>query len=68
MKKLNQRKVRWIVREMDKGERSVYRIAKTMDVTPRWARQDLQHPTGEKTIKILRFLHYLEFYQSNLMT
>jgi len=27
---------------------------------------DLQHPTGEKTIKILRFLYYLKFYQSNL--
>ena len=39
MKKLNQKKVRWIVREMDKGERSVYRIAKTMDVTPRWVRE-----------------------------
>jgi len=29
MKKLNQKKIRWIVREMDKGERSVYKIAKT---------------------------------------
>ena len=38
MKKLNQKKIRWIIREMDKGERSVYRIAKTMDVTPRWVR------------------------------
>ena len=38
MKKLNQKKIRWIIREMDKGERSVYRIAKTMDITPRWVR------------------------------
>jgi putative transposase len=39
MKKLNQKKVKWIVREMDKGERSVYRIAKTMEITPQWARE-----------------------------
>ena len=39
MKKLNQKKVRWIVREMDKGERSVYRIAKTMNITPQWTRE-----------------------------
>ncbi|EMR74773.1 hypothetical protein MBGDF03_01261, partial [Thermoplasmatales archaeon SCGC AB-540-F20] len=39
MKKLNQKKVRWIVREMEKGDRSVYRIAKTMDITPRWVRE-----------------------------
>ena len=38
MKKLNQKKVKWVVKEMDKGERSVYRIAKTMDITPRWVR------------------------------
>lgn len=39
MKKLNQKKVKWIVREMDKGERSVYRIAKTMEIAPQWARE-----------------------------
>jgi hypothetical protein len=39
MKKLNQKKVRWIVREMEKGDRSVYRIAKIMDITPRWVRE-----------------------------
>ncbi len=39
MKKLNQKKVRWIVREMKKGDISVYRIAKTMDITPRWVRE-----------------------------
>ena len=38
MKKLNQKKIRWIIREMNKEERYVYKIAKTMDVTPRWAR------------------------------
>jgi transposase InsO family protein len=39
MRKLNQKKIKWIVREMDKGKRSVYRIAKTMDITPQWARE-----------------------------
>jgi putative transposase len=39
MKKLNQKKIRWIVKEMDKEERSVYRIAKTMNVTPQWVRE-----------------------------
>jgi putative transposase len=39
MRKLNQRKVRWIITEIDKGERSIYRIAKTQHITPRWARE-----------------------------
>jgi len=39
MKKLNQKKIRWIIREIDKEQRSVYRIAKTMDITPQWARE-----------------------------
>jgi transposase len=49
MKKLNQKKVKWVVREMDKGERSVYRIAKTMKITPQWAREihRTYHKTGE---------------------
>ncbi len=47
MKKLNQKKVKWVVREMDKGERSVYRIAKTMKITPQWAREI--HRTYPKT-------------------
>ena len=49
MRKLNKRKVKWIVREMDKEERSVYRIAKIMDITPQWAREihKIYHETGE---------------------
>jgi putative transposase len=39
MRKLNQRKVRWIIREMEKGEMSVYSIAKLQGITPRWARE-----------------------------
>jgi putative transposase len=49
MRKLNQKKIRWIVREMEKGERSVYRIAKIQGITPRWAREiyDTYKKTGE---------------------
>lgn len=49
MKKLNQKKVKWIVREMDKGERSVYRIAKTTGITPQWTREihRIYHEAGE---------------------
>lgn len=49
MRKLNQKKVKWIIREIDKGERSVYRIAKHMDITPQWAREihRFYHETGK---------------------
>jgi putative transposase len=39
MRKLNQRKVRWIIREVDNQERSIYRIAKIQDITPQWTRE-----------------------------
>ena len=39
MRKLNLRKIRWILKEMKKGELSVYQIAKQQKVTPRWVRQ-----------------------------
>ena len=39
MRKLNKRKVAWIVRELDKGELSVGQIARQQGVTPRWARE-----------------------------
>ncbi len=38
MRTLNLRKVRWIVREMRKGELSTYRIARQQGVTPRYIR------------------------------
>jgi putative transposase len=49
MRKLNQRKVRWIIREMEKGEMSVYSIAKLQGITPRWARElhKCYHETGK---------------------
>jgi len=40
MRKLNQRKIRWIIRDMEKGERIIiYRIAKLQNVTPKWVRE-----------------------------
>ena len=39
MRKLNQQKIRWIIKQIDKQELSTYRIAKTQDITPRWARE-----------------------------
>lgn len=39
MRKLNQKKIRWIIKEIDKEELSTYRIAKTQNITPRWARE-----------------------------
>lgn len=39
MKKLNQRKIKWICREMEKRELSVCRIAKIQKITPQWARE-----------------------------
>lgn len=39
MKKLNKKKIRWIVREIDKQELSVYSIAKQQKITPQHARR-----------------------------
>ena len=39
MKKLNQRKLRWILRQMEKGELFTYRIAKQQGVSGRWIRE-----------------------------
>ena len=39
MRKLNQQKIRWIIDQIDKGKRSTYKIAKTHQITPRWARE-----------------------------
>ena len=38
MKKLNKRKIRWIVKEGKKRELGFYTIAKVQKITPRWAR------------------------------
>ena len=48
MKKLNQKKILWIVKEMNKGDGSVYRIVKIISITSRWAREiyNVQQVTG----------------------
>jgi len=39
MRKLTQQKIRWIIKEVDNAERTTYRIAKTMNITPQWTRE-----------------------------
>ena len=39
MKKLNQRKIRWIIRELQRGQLSIYQISRIQKVSPRWVRQ-----------------------------
>jgi len=48
MKKLNQRKIRWIVKEMRLGVQSVCRIARQQDITPRHARRVFERYKDEK--------------------
>jgi putative transposase len=42
MRKLNKRKVGWIVRELQKGELPVWQVAKQQGVTKRWAKELLR--------------------------
>jgi len=46
MTKLSQKKVDWIMRELDKNERSVYQIAKIQGVIPRRIRQLREYRDG----------------------
>jgi len=55
MKKLNLRKVRWIMREMEKDELSVYQIAKLQDVSERWVREIPRKYAGIPLYKIKMF-------------
>jgi len=48
MKKLNQRKILWIVKEMRLRTQSVCRIAKQQGITPRHARRVFEHYKDEK--------------------
>ncbi|MBI5254076.1 MAG: hypothetical protein HY930_06775 [Euryarchaeota archaeon] len=48
MRKLNQRKIRWIIREMEKKELSVCKIAKLQHITPRHARRVYKKYRGVK--------------------
>ena len=48
MKKLNQRKIRWICREVKKGEFSICKIARIQKVTPRHVRRVYEKYRGVK--------------------
>ena len=39
MRKLNKRKILWIIREVDKGELSIRKIAKIQNISERWVRE-----------------------------
>lgn len=42
MRKLNKRKVGWIVRELEKGDLPVWQVAKQQGITKRWAKELLR--------------------------
>ncbi len=52
MKKLNLRKIRWILKELKEGELSVYQIAKQQKVSSRWVRQLPKKYAGIPSYKI----------------
>lgn len=54
MKKLNKRKIRWIVREVKKRNMGVYSIAKVQGITPRWAREVFTKYKDVKDPKMLK--------------
>jgi putative transposase len=39
MKKLNKKKVKWIIKEVDKGEKGAWTIGQIQNITPRWVRE-----------------------------
>lgn len=51
MKKLNKRKVKWIVREMDKREKGAWSIAQQQEITPRHTRRVYKRFKGIKDPK-----------------
>ncbi len=53
MKKLNQKKIKWIVREGDKRDKGFYTIAQIQHITPRWARAVHKKYKGIKEPKLL---------------
>lgn len=54
MKKLNKRKIRWIVKEVNKRDMGIYTIAKLQDITPRHARRVHRKYSGVKDLIILK--------------
>ena len=52
MLKLNQRKIRWIVREVEKDNLSIYRISKVQKITPQHTRKVYKKFKGVKNPKL----------------
>ena len=52
MKKLNQRKIKWIVREVERREQGVWSIARQQKVTPRHARRVAEKYKKDKNPKL----------------
>jgi len=53
MKKLNQKKIKWIVKEGDKRDKGFYTIAQTQHITPRHARRVHKKYKGIKEPRLL---------------
>ena len=53
MKKLNQKKIKWIVKDGDKGDMGFYSISQVQNITPRWAREVHRKYKGIKEPKLL---------------
>ena len=53
MKKLNGRKIRWIVREIEKSELSICRIARIQKITPQHAKRVYKRYEGVKRPRLL---------------
>jgi len=53
MKKLNQKKIKWIVKEGDKRDMGFYSIAQIQNITPRWAREVHRKYNGIKEPRLL---------------
>ncbi len=50
MRKLNIKKIRWIVKEVERREIGVWSIAKQQKITPRWARELPKKYRGKEII------------------
>ena len=58
MKKLNQKKIKWIVKEGDKKDMGFYSIAQVQNITPRWAREVHKKYKGIKKMVSKRFTRF----------
>ena len=52
MKKLNKKKIQWIVREVERREKGVWTIAQIQGITPRWVREIYRKYKNDKDPKL----------------